>query len=116
MVVDRSGTNRLPWPSLARVSPNVQVAGGVAAIMGAAAVMWSYRRSVGTFLPARCVSGLFFVASFVLLWRGWHVLCWALPLTPAAMTEHTLGVSFGNASHESVRVFSVLFMSRAVVT
>ncbi|KAK1862402.1 hypothetical protein I4F81_004976 [Pyropia yezoensis] len=48
MVVDRSGTNRLPWSSLARVSPNVQVAGGVAAIMGAAAVMWSYRRTVAT--------------------------------------------------------------------
>ncbi|OSX79003.1 hypothetical protein BU14_0093s0045 [Porphyra umbilicalis] len=48
MAVDRSGTNRLPWPSLARVSPNVQVAGGVAAIMGAAAILWQYRRQVGT--------------------------------------------------------------------
>lgn len=59
MVVDRSGTNRLPWSSLARVSPNVQVAGGVAAIMGAAAIMWSYRRTVGMFMCVRYVSGLF---------------------------------------------------------
>jgi len=50
MAVDRSGTNRLPWPSLARVSPNVQVAGGVAAIMGAAAILWQYRRQVGMFV------------------------------------------------------------------
>ncbi|KAK1861777.1 hypothetical protein I4F81_004357 [Pyropia yezoensis] len=48
MPVDRSGTNRLPWPSLARVAPNVQVAGGVAAILGAAAVLFAYRRSVAT--------------------------------------------------------------------
>lgn len=58
MPVDRSGTNRLPWPSLARVAPNVQVAGGVATILSAAAVLFAYRRSVGTFF-----SGFYSVSS-----------------------------------------------------
>lgn len=91
MVVDRSGTNRLPWSSLARVSPNVQVAGGVAAIMGAAAVMWSYRRTVGTFLCLGHISELF-LAVLAVARRGCHCPHWAIPV-PSAQIEHAGAVS-----------------------
>lgn len=46
-VVDRSNTNWTPWPRLSGIPPKYQVIGGVACIMGAAAVLSKYRQSKG---------------------------------------------------------------------
>lgn len=43
--VDRSNTNWSPWPRLARVPMQLQVFGGVMAIMGAAGVMYTIRKA-----------------------------------------------------------------------
>lgn len=106
MVVDRSGTNRMPWASLARVSPTVQVAGGVAAIMGAAAVMWSYRRTVGMFLCVGCFSGLP-CGSVSVTWRRWLGPHWTIPVTPAAEADQSFG-GLSGVYQQRARVLFIL--------
>ncbi|PXF42040.1 hypothetical protein BWQ96_08248 [Gracilariopsis chorda] len=44
-VVDRSNTNWTPWPRLAAIPQRFQLIGGVAAIMGAAALLLKARTS-----------------------------------------------------------------------
>ncbi|CAN8065854.1 unnamed protein product [Agarophyton chilense] len=44
-IVDRSNTNWTPWPRLAGIPQRFQVFGGVAAIMGAAALLFQFRAS-----------------------------------------------------------------------
>lgn len=49
--VDRSNTEWTPWPRLARVPRQLQVVGGVAAIIGTAAALFGLRAYLAPPLP-----------------------------------------------------------------
>lgn len=51
MHIDKSNTDWTPWPRLSHIPQRVQVAGGVAVIMGLAFLAVEYRRRVSGKLP-----------------------------------------------------------------